>query len=138
MFYGGPRRWHNVRRADVGLDELNTDTAVGRRFDVLVELDSVIEVRLLHLWQNERRPAPAWTSIISRRVVFRDVARREGLGHVVVVLQRQTDLLQVVHALRPGRCLPHFLNRGHEQADQYANDGDDDQEFNQRERAVTL
>jgi hypothetical protein len=42
---------------------------------------------------------------------------------VVVGLHRDTNLLEVVHRLKPRRGFANLLNRRHKQADQDANDG---------------
>ena len=65
--------------------------------------------------------------------------RREGVVHpgreaadgIVVVVQRQADLLQVVGALHPIGGLAHLLHRRQQHADQDADDGDDHQQLDQ-------
>src|SRR5262249_11703848 len=68
-----------------------------------------------------------------QRVVKGDVPRREAALRVVVVVQSQADLLQVVLALGPVGRLTHLLDGRQQQADEYSNDGDDDEQFNERE-----
>src|SRR5262249_49916523 len=75
--------------------------------------------------QNDDRPGPA-------RVAAR---RREEAGRVVVVMHRQTELLEVVLARGAGGGLADFLDGWEEQADQDGDDGDDDQQLDQREGA---
>ena len=53
--------------------------------------------------------------------------------HSEVVCDPKTDLLQIIRALSPPRCLASRLNRRQKQGDQDSNDGDHDQEFNQSE-----
>ena len=50
----------------------------------------------------------------------------------MVVVQGRTKLLQVVVALGPPRRFAGRLDRGQQQRDQDADDGDHDQQFNQR------
>src|SRR5262249_60868950 len=52
---------------------------------------------------------------------------------VVVVVQGESELLEVVLALGPGGGLPHLLHRGQEQADEDRNDRDHHQQLDQRE-----
>ena len=54
---------------------------------------------------------------------------------IVEIVQRQTDLFQVVAALSSTSRFAGLLNRGQQQTDQHANNGDDDQQFDQRESA---
>ena len=63
-------------------------------------------------------------------------AGREAAVGVVVVVARQRDLLEVVGALHPRGGLADLLHRGQQQADQDRDDGDDDEQFDQREGAV--
>jgi hypothetical protein len=50
-----------------------------------------------------------------------------------VILDRQTDLFQVIHALSAARSLPRGLHRRQEQRNQDPNDGDHDEQFHERE-----
>ena len=56
---------------------------------------------------------------------------------LVVLVQRQTDLLQVVAALHPPRRFAHRLHRRQQQCDQDADDRDDNEQFDQRERGMS-
>jgi hypothetical protein len=49
------------------------------------------------------------------------------------VLHGQTDLLEVVETGSAPRSLSSRLHGGKQEGDEDANDGDDDQEFNERE-----
>ncbi len=51
-------------------------------------------------------------------------------------MQRQADLLEVVGALDAPRRLACLLHRRQQQANQHADDGDDYQQFDQREAAI--
>ena len=46
---------------------------------------------------------------------------------IQVILQRQTNLLQIVSALRSPGSLPGLLDGGQQQCNQHRDDGDDDQ-----------
>ena len=52
---------------------------------------------------------------------------------VFVIVNSQADLLQVVHALNPSRCLSSRLYGGEQQRDEHRDDRDDDEEFDQSE-----
>ena len=72
------------------------------------------------------------------RIAVREQAegtRREAVVGLVVVVQRQTDLLHVVDALTAARRLPRRLHRRQEQGDQDRDDRNDDQQLDQRETA---
>ena len=62
-----------------------------------------------------------------------DPPRRVHTEDRGVVLERQADLPEIVHALRPPRRFPGRLHGGQEQRDQKADDQDDDEQFDQRE-----
>src|SRR6516225_11922016 len=66
-------------------------------------------------------------------IVKRTPHGRDLLARIMVAVDCQADLLQVVDALGSRRRLTHFLDGGDQKCDQNRNDGDDDQEFNQRE-----
>jgi hypothetical protein len=68
----------------------------------------------------------------SRRDIRVAAGRGETLCRVVIAVQSQADLLQVIAALQAGRRLTDLLDGGHEQCDQDADNGDDNQQFNQR------
>src|SRR5262249_52166223 len=55
----------------------------------------------------------------------------------VVVVHGQPELLEVVHALAAGGRLAHPLHGRQQQADQYRDDGDDDEQLDQGERGTT-
>ena len=56
--------------------------------------------------------------------------------NVVIIMQRQTDLLEIVDALRTTRRLSGRLHGWQQQRDQNGDDRDHHQEFNQRETAT--
>ena len=64
------------------------------------------------------------------------MARRERSDGRVVVVQSQADLLEVVDALGASGRLACRLNGRQEQGDENGDDGDDYEEFNQRESST--
>jgi hypothetical protein len=54
------------------------------------------------------------------------IARGENAVLVLAVVDRQSDLAQVVARLHAGGGLADFLDGGQEQADEHRDDGDDD------------
>jgi hypothetical protein len=48
-------------------------------------------------------------------------------------VDRQAELLEIVRAFHPGGRLPDFLNGRKQKPDEYRDDGDDHQQFDQRE-----
>ena len=62
---------------------------------------------------------------------------RKTSGRRLEILNAQTNLLQVIGALGTSTCLTRRLNRRQEQRDQDADDGDDHQQFDEREPAKT-
>src|SRR5262249_16070987 len=67
-----------------------------------------------------------------------DVFVREMVVGVVVVVQGEADLFEVVGAAHAVGGLADLLHGGQEQANQDANNGDDDQQFNQGKPASSL
>ncbi len=65
-------------------------------------------------------------------------ARREGPQRRVVIVHRQRDLLDVVLALQVPRRLPRRLHRRQQQGNQSADDGDDHQKLDERERRFRI
>jgi hypothetical protein len=62
----------------------------------------------------------------------------KNLMHIVIVVQRHAELLEVVLAARAAGRFAGGLNRRQQQANQNANDGDHDQQFDQRKPAMSL
>jgi hypothetical protein len=54
----------------------------------------------------------------------------------MVLMKRQSQLLEVVDALHPPGCLARGLDGGQEQGDQHGDDGDDHEQLDERETAV--
>src|SRR5262249_44974317 len=74
------------------------------------------------------RPAPG-ARILEGVPVFPAV--REVANQVMMVMERDADLFEVVGARGPVRRLAYLLHGGQEQSDQDADDGNDDQQFDQ-------
>ena len=55
---------------------------------------------------------------------------------VVVLVQREAELLEVVFELRGARRLAGHLHRRQKQRDEHADDGNDDEQLHQREAAT--
>jgi len=51
----------------------------------------------------------------------------------LVIVQRQSELLEVVPAAHAIGCFSRLLNSRQKQRDEHANDGDHDQQLNERE-----
>src|SRR5262249_46374878 len=77
-------------------------------------------------------PTPTWSILAAVGIDGREVARRHFAQPVVVVVQRQPNLAQVVLALDTGCRLANLLHGGQQKAHQRADDGDDDEQFNER------
>src|SRR4051812_7515158 len=60
------------------------------------------------------------------------------LVHIVIILNRDCDLVQVVDALRSARSLARSLNGRQQQRHQYANNGDHDQQLDERKTIAAL
>ena len=105
--------------------------------DADVEIQGVEERRLLEVVQHPsvRRPV----IVVERRRAdipveeVRQGPRREAAIRLVVIVQRQADLLEVVGALESPCRLAGRLHRGEQQRDQHRDDRDGDQELNQGE-----
>src|SRR5207245_1417932 len=99
----------------------------------LIEVDLVINVALIHAGQQESRPAPSRPEIIIRSEVgvriSVDVAGRKDAVCIVIVVQGDSDLLQVVPALGPASRLASLLHGWQQQRNQYGNNGDDDKQL---------
>lgn len=57
---------------------------------------------------------------------------------VVVIVQRQTDLLEVILTLRSPGSLSRLLDCRKQQCDEDGDNGNDDEQFDQRESAKTI
>ena len=110
------RRRRRVRRAEEAVDVREPAGGVGRGLDRQVEVDA-LKRGVCSNWGRSiaAQPQPGPVSV-AVGVEVRDVAGREGLVGLVVVVQGQADLLQVVDALRPPGRLARRLDGGQQQA----------------------
>src|SRR5262249_13328821 len=67
-----------------------------------------------------------------RRVARWLPSRWKHLVGGLIVMQRETELLQIIQALRPRRCLAHLLHRRYEEGDQDGNNGNDYDQLDER------
>src|SRR5262249_48950532 len=119
--------------ADEGADRLGSRRQVTRIAVARIEIHGMKDRALLDVGQDAgesaeiARPKRSWT--------LRDDNRRwrHPAPHLLIVVDRQTELLEVVGALDSPRGLAGRLDRGQEQGDQHGDDGDDDQELDQGE-----
>src|SRR5947209_4705647 len=96
--WAGPVALGQVLRWQVGGAEVGLDHGLDGRLSLhrLAEVDLPKQVVLLEVGQQERPPAPAWRCVgVGRRG---QVAGREGLVDVVVIVAGEPDLFQVVLA----------------------------------------
>ena len=114
---------------------------------ILVRLDEIvglIEPALFQVGKNQDHPVGAIfgnvgddpgtaRTLAGRRGV---VARRQCPQGVVMTVQGDADLLQVVCALGAAASLASALNGRQENPDQCSDDGNDHQEFHERETAA--
>jgi len=141
-------RGARIGRAEVGADRGQAARIVGPVGDGQAEVDRVEQGLLIHLREDHAAPGPA-RSVVDRVGVLRilvagvddvpvdaaHVARWEGVVGVVIVVERDADLLQVIRAIDPPCRLAGGLHGGQEQGDQDRDDGDHHQELDQREAA---
>src|SRR5262249_46210254 len=120
-------------RADVQLDNGRAGGKIAGVFDWKAEVDLLGQVALLNEGQQPSGPPPAWRSLVRNGRVdgLAAIPTGEGTVAIVVAMQRQADLVQVVRATRTIRRLPDFLHSRKEHADQHADNGNDDQQFEQ-------
>jgi hypothetical protein len=112
----GEQLWCRGRSASVGSNDI---------------ADLVVERALFGERQNPDMPGPAVASQW-RRGDAHEIAHRKGEVCIVVVMQRQTDLLKIVRALRPPGRFASRLHGGQEQRHQDADNSDHHQQFDER------
>jgi hypothetical protein len=95
-------------------------------------IERVVERLLLHERHDVHRPAVVRPAIAAAI----DITGGKGLVGVVVVVQRQPELLHVVVALGAARRFPRGLDRGKQESHQDPDDGNHHQEFDEREAAL--
>ena len=126
---------------DGGLDDAHA--VVGGGVGAAVEIDLVVDHGLIQLRQqlSKRRkavPIPRGRAAVggSRPVVGRrnvhDPSRRKHPERIGIVMQGESQLLQVVATLRPAGRFAGLLDRRQQQGNQHGDDGDHHQQFDQR------
>ena len=93
--------------------------------------NAVVARRFFHKRKERNRNAKRRVVVPTERRELRH--RRERVVSVVIVLERQTDLFQVVRALHAARRFASRLNRREKKPDQDADDRDNDQQFDESE-----
>src|SRR5690606_9754866 len=109
-----------------------------------IEVELVVQRRLVDVRQ-EQLPAGGVLDARVARVIGGGVVaagtqqgRREHVGDIVVVVQRQAHLLHVVFALRAASGFAGLLNRGQQQGDEDGDDRDHHQQLNQCKAGSSL
>ena len=120
------------RRADERPDGRGRDGTVAAEVQVDVEcIPAVRDVALFDLRQQfDEQVCP--TAVRPRL----GDARRQPAVDVVVVVRREAELFEVVLAPDARRRFADLLHRREQQADENRDDGDDHEQFDQRERAT--
>ncbi len=116
-------------RAEIHADSHGGDPEILRGTIRQVHVGLAEQVGLLHFRQNPGQHGPFTTG----RVVVDGKAERQSPSTLVIVVQGQSDLLEVVFALRPASRLASRLHGWHKQRDENGDDGDDHQQLNQCE-----
>src|ERR1700723_3670192 len=97
-------------------------------------MDLLLDLGLLEVVQQKRTPAPAHSRIVPVDVIRRRVSRRKDLEAIEVIVQRQSNLFEIVAALRAASRLARGLDRRHQNRYQDGDDGNHDKQFDQRKR----
>jgi hypothetical protein len=88
-------------------------------------LNSVIQSRLFDKRKNTGMPGPAVTKVLcASGIQLNDTARRQHSMDVYIVVQCQSDLLQVVLALCASRSFSSLLHGWQKKCNQDSDDGD--------------
>jgi hypothetical protein len=104
----------------VEIEERLDRLLVLERVIAVVEITNLVGVGLFDVRQDHRRPDPDESAgICALRI-------RQRPLNIVIVEQRQANLLHVVGALRPPGRLAHRLHSGQQQCDKNGDDGDHD------------
>ena len=127
---GGTDIRRNERLADVGVEG-----RVGRIKHRPAAIDPVEHARLLDLGEEFTRPAPAGEFVggIANGPVDAGPAGREAAGVVVVVVEREANLLEIVAAARCPGTFASGLNSRQQEPDERPDDRDHDEELDKRE-----
>ena len=99
------------------------------------KVNLAIHVCLLNVGQHHGNPCMMARHICRAVPVTINCLRWQFVVHIVIVVQRQTHLLQIVFALSTTGSFASLLNGRQQQGDQNRNDGDYHQQFNERKRS---
>src|SRR5262249_8212207 len=99
------------------------------------EIDGLVEIILLDIRQQQGLGRPARIDRSSRPAdaVIGTLAKREPAEGAVIVVQRQADLMEIVLAFHAIGRLADLLNCWKQKTHKNSNDGDDYQQFDERE-----
>ena len=100
--------------------------------DWAVKVDQAVKVFLFHVRQNPCRHTPINSSACVSVITQSWIKTHCGF----VVCKSDADLADIVGAFQPVGCFPYLLDGRNQQTNQYGNDGDDNQQFDQRESAA--
>jgi len=98
---------------------------------VEVEVDRIERRRVVHLSEDLGKRRVNQPKAVDTAP---NPTRRQDPVGVVIVMQRQADLLEVVRTSRPARRFPRRLHRREQQCGQNADNRDHHQQLDQRER----
>ena len=110
-------------------------TVVRRTF-----FDRLVQSRLFE--ERQKGDEPAGPTIVmvnsgpSSRAIGPLLARREGIVGVVVIVQREPQLLEIIGTLHATGRLASCLDGWKKQSDENADDGDHHQQFHQRKTGL--
>src|SRR5690606_18422534 len=97
------------------------------------EIHRVVKGGLVDEGQKIGVPCPAAIKIGGSSGHDVEVPERESPVCALIVVERKSNLLEIVFALSPAGRLAGLLHRRKEQGDQDGDNRDDDQQLNQRE-----
>ena len=107
----------------------------------------LIQSTLFEKWQDHQAPAKARRTVAvvvrkrhskgrSRRCGASQICRRKHIVRVVIIVESLTQLLQMIATLRPTCGFSSLLHGGQQQRNQNRDNGNNDEQFNQGERAT--
>ncbi|MEY3459520.1 MAG: hypothetical protein RL215_2677 [Planctomycetota bacterium] len=120
-----------IGRAEEGVDASPAGNGVLRGIEVGVEVDGAVEIGLFDVGQEhgvEAEAAPAGEGVIGGNGgLGANVAGREAVEGVVIVVQGDAELFEVVFALGSASRFACLLDGGEEECNEDRDDGDDDE-----------
>lgn len=128
-----------VRRAEECVDPGLYRDGIGRIIARKVQLQRVVQAALFDIRQQKRQPSPSRPRIVEvrvhrshrRTIRLTNVAGREDLVFAFKAMEGQPNLLEIVLALGSPARFTGALHGGQQYADQRADDGDNNQKFDQ-------